>query len=127
MVAALGGPTDLVKNPGKHLPAAPICRPVPAKDGGSVAAIATRELGLAVIELGGGRRVASDRIDHAVGLTQLVGKGAAVERGQPLALVHARDEASYQRAATMVVQAYRLGEAGRTGPVIIERIGPDDA
>jgi thymidine phosphorylase len=53
------------------LPRAPIIRPVTAQGEGTVSHIDTRALGIAVIELGGGRRVASDSIDHAVGLTGL--------------------------------------------------------
>ena len=52
-----------------------IVRPVFADVEGPVSAIRTRDLGLAVIELGGGRRVAADRIDHRVGLSALLGKG----------------------------------------------------
>ena len=56
---------------------------------GFVAAIDTRALGLAVVELGGGRRLASDRIDHAVGLESLIGLGASVEPDTPLVRIHA--------------------------------------
>ncbi len=91
MVAALGGPADFIAKPEAYLPKAPLIRPVFAKKSGKVHAIDTRALGLAVIELGGGRRVASDKIDHAVGLTALAGKGAAIAKDMPLAMVHARD------------------------------------
>jgi thymidine phosphorylase len=122
MVTALGGPHDLVECSRQRLPQAPIVRPVTATKSGKVAAIATRELGIAVIELGGGRRVAADKIDHAVGLTQLAGKGASLVKGEPLCIIHARDEASWQRAAVIVQKSYQLGVAKRRGPAIIERI-----
>jgi thymidine phosphorylase len=122
MVTALGGPHDLVECSRQRLPQAPIVRPVTAIKSGKVAAIATRELGIAVIELGGGRRVAADKIDHAVGLTQLAGKGASLVKGDPLCIIHARDEASWQRAAAIVQKSYQLGVAKRRGPAIIERI-----
>ena len=77
-----------------------------------------------MIELGGGRRVASDRIDHAVGLTALAGKAARVGKDAPLAMIHARDEAGYQKAAAVILGAYRLGAAPRKTPVVIARIGP---
>ena len=81
MVRALGGPADFLSRHEKHLAAAPIIRPVHADARGRrCRAIRTRELGLAVIELGGGRRVASDRIDHRVGLSHLLGKGARADR-----------------------------------------------
>ena len=124
MVSVLGGPKDFVEKADTHLPKAPIIRPVLAKKAGKIAAIETRALGLAVIELGGGRRVASDRIDPAVGLTGLAGKGKALAKGEPLAMIHARDEASFERAAAIVQKAYSLGAAPRKTPAVIERIGP---
>jgi thymidine phosphorylase len=122
MVAALGGPTDFLANHQKHLAAAPIVRAVHADHDGFISAIRTRELGLAVIELGGGRRVASDRIDHRVGLSGLLGKGARVERSTPLCLVHAADEAGYAKAAAMVKSAYAIGEQPAASATVLARV-----
>ena len=68
MVAALGGPPDFLDDFEAHLAGAPEIADVTADATGFVAAIDTRALGLAVVELGGGRRRASDTIDPAVGL-----------------------------------------------------------
>jgi thymidine phosphorylase len=122
MVEALGGPADFLENHVRHLAIAPIVRSVPAESNGFVTAIRTRELGLAVIELGGGRRAASDRIDHRVGLSALLGKGMAVERGAPLCLIHAADEASCARAFSIVKNAYALGEAPGESATVLARI-----
>jgi thymidine phosphorylase len=122
MVRALGGPPDFLSGFDRHLAKAPIIRPVTADREGIVNAIRTRELGLAVIELGGGRRVASDGIDHRVGLSDLAGKGARVERGQPLCMIHAADEATFVRAAEIVKSAYVLGEAPVAAASILARI-----
>jgi len=123
MVSALGGPHDLIDRTEAHLPRAPVIRPVFAKKTGKVQAIDTRGLGLAVIELGGGRRVVGDRIDHAVGLTALAGKGASLSRDRPLAVIHARDDAGFERAAEIVRDAYVLGKAWRKSPAVLQRIG----
>jgi thymidine phosphorylase len=123
MVAQLGGPKNFIGDADRHLPKAPIVRPVHAEKAGTVHSIHTRELGVAVIELGGGRRVASDSIDHAVGLTQLLGKGDAVSARTPLAMIHARDEAGFEKAAAIVRTSYVLGDAPIRGPSVIERIG----
>jgi thymidine phosphorylase len=122
MVHALGGPKDFLAHHEHHLAAAPIIRPVHAAGEGLVQAIRTRELGLAVIELGGGRRVASDAIDHRVGLSALPGKGARIERGAPLCLIHAADEAGFERAAAIVRNAYVLGEAPGESATILARV-----
>ena len=124
MNAALGGSADLLEKPSKHLKAAPIIRAVHAAGSGAVAAIATRELGLAVIELGGGRLNASDTIDHAVGLAGLLGKGASAGKDAPLCMVHARDEASFARASEIVKRAYTMGDAPAVSPPVIQRITP---
>ena len=111
MVAALGGPKDLLDQPAKYLKSAPVQIEVYAAKKGTVAAIDTRALGLAVIGLGGGRRVPSDSIDHRVGLTDLAGKGAAVDASRPLCIVHARDTRTAEEAAAAVRSAYKLGKA----------------
>jgi thymidine phosphorylase len=85
MVAALGGPSDFLENMDGHLRRASIMADVPAGRPGYVAAIDGRALGLAVVELGGGRRRAADRIDHGVGFVGLVGLGARVEADVPIA------------------------------------------
>jgi len=122
MVAALGGPADLMEHPERHLATVPLVRPVFAEASGHVAAIDTRALGLAVVALGGGRTRAEDSIDPAVGLTDLVSLGARIETGQPLAMVHARSEAAVEAAAATVRSAYRLGAAAPCPPLIPERI-----
>jgi thymidine phosphorylase len=112
-----------LENYASHLPKAPIIRPVMAASDGMVAHIDTRALGIAVIELGGGRRVASDKIDPAVGLTGLAGRAAHVGRARPLALVHARDETDFERAAFALRKAYRLGDPPPPASPVLDRIG----
>jgi thymidine phosphorylase len=124
MVVALGGPADLLEKPGRHLAAAPVVRPVHAEGSGHVARIATRDVGVAVVALGGGRIRPPDPIDHAVGFTELAPVGAQVDRDRPLGIVHARDEAAAEAAARALRRAYTLGDAPQTrAPLILDRIG----
>ncbi len=108
MVAALGGPADLVERPDAYLDQATIVAPVPALQAGYATAINCRGLGLAVVSLGGGRRRPQDAIDFAVGLTGLAELGDAIAVGQPLAMVHARTEAAAQQAVREVQAAYTI-------------------
>jgi thymidine phosphorylase len=124
MVALLGGPKNFLSSYKKHLKQAPIVKPVFASVEGVVSSIVTRNLGLAVIELGGGRRVASDSINHAVGLDQLLGKGMGVDGKTPLCMVHAQTESDFEKAEAIIKAAYTIGETGASGPNIIERIAP---
>lgn len=123
MVAALGGPVGFLDAWEQHLTRAPLMAEVTATEAGFVTAIDGRELGYAVIELGGGRRRSDDRIDHRVGLDALLGLGAAVEAGDALAVVHAADEAGLAAATARVRAAYRIGEAAPDpGPLIAEDV-----
>src|SRR3954452_3715988 len=65
MSAALGGPSDLLDDPARHLARAPVVRPIHPATAGVVAAIETREIGLAVVRLGGGRTRPQDEVDPA--------------------------------------------------------------
>jgi len=124
MVVALGGPADFLERPAQHLQAAPVIRPIHAERTGTVQRIATRDLGVAVVALGGGRTRPQDPIDHAVGLADLAAVGETVDTGRPLAIVHARSEDAAEAAARAVRAAYTIGE-GRVspGPLVLERIG----
>jgi thymidine phosphorylase len=123
MVKALGGPGDLLARPWKHLERASLEVPVPALRSGTVGRIDTRQVGLAVVVLGGGRTRPTDPVDHAVGLTDLVAVGTPVTAGDPLARVHARSEAAAAQAVAMVQAAYRVGgRAPAVGPVVAERV-----
>ncbi|KAA0972029.1 thymidine phosphorylase [Aureimonas fodinaquatilis] len=123
MVFALGGPADFVERMDEHMPAAPVIRPVLAGQGGTVAAIDARALGLAVVGLGGGRTRPQDAVDHAVGLTKLQGIGARLEADTPLAIVHARTQSAFDAAAAGIKAAYRFGDPASvvSNPVIVDQ------
>ncbi|MDB5546484.1 MAG: thymidine phosphorylase [Hyphomicrobiales bacterium] len=128
MVVELGGPADLLQRPAAHLAAAPVVVPVLAREDGFVTRMATREIGLIVVELGGGRRRAQDSIDPSVGLTALVGIGQKVMRGEPLAYVHAADDTAAARAADLLMKAIEIDDAPSVaGPVVITRVEGSEA
>ena len=85
--------------------------------------IDVRAVGLAVVELGGGRARAADAIDPAVGLTELAPIGAEVGPDAPLARVHARNGDQAEAAGKRLRAAYRLAEAPPSpADPVIERI-----
>jgi thymidine phosphorylase len=126
MVALLGGPVDFVEGMDRYLRPAPIVRDVFASGDGIVSAIDTRGVGMAVVALGGGRRMPSDTIDHAVGFDRLVGLGVKIDAGTPLARLHARDEATANDAEARLLAAYRLGDTAPSHPLIAERVDPTE-
>jgi thymidine phosphorylase len=119
MVAALGGPADVLQAP--QLPVARVQRAVPSPRAGFVGAIDVRALGLAVVALGGGRSRPGQVLDLSVGLAQVAAPGEAVAAGAPLAVVHAADEAAAEQAALAVLAAYTLQDTppqGRRPPLL---------
>jgi thymidine phosphorylase len=123
MVHALGGPADFIEKADDYLPVAPVTRAVLPDRPGFITSMDTRAIGVAVIELGGGRRKVTDSIDHAVGLTEVLGIGEETGADQPLCIIHARDEGSADRAEAMIREAIAIGEEkASAGPVIIRRM-----
>lgn len=123
MVARLGGPSDLVEKPDLYLRRADIVVPVPAPADGWLTACATRDLGLAVVELGGGRKRAQDEIDHAVGIDGIQPLGTCLAAGEPIAFVHAADEVAGKRVAEMVARCFTVSdEPPAPQPVILKKI-----
>ncbi|HEX8778486.1 MAG TPA: thymidine phosphorylase, partial [Rhodanobacter sp.] len=109
MVAALGGPSDLLEHPARHLQRAPVQHAVCADAEGIIEAVDVRALGECVIDLGGGRRRPDGAIDNAAGLAGVRRRGERVVRGDVLAIVHARNTSDAEAAAARVRAAYRLG------------------
>jgi thymidine phosphorylase len=125
MAAALGGPKDFVEKSESYLPKAKVEFAVKAPESGFVTDIETRDIGLAVVALGGGRTRPEDSVDHAVGITRLLPVGAEVKAGEPLALVHARNKTDAERAALVLLSGYTLGDTKpAAAKVIVRRIAP---
>jgi len=120
MVSELGGPKNILD---ETLTTANVVKPVPAPHSGTITHIETREVGLAVVELGGGRKKASDTIDHTVGFTDVLGLGEKVDKGQPLAIVHAKNEDDANHIIALIQKAYRINDSNvEPSPTIIERL-----
>jgi pyrimidine-nucleoside phosphorylase len=104
-IRAQGGDPEL-----DALPRAPVVREVVSPRGGIVTRLAALRIGIASLELGGGRRAKDDEIDHAVGVVCSAKRGQTVESGQVLADVHARDEDSAARGVEAVQAAYEISD-----------------
>ncbi len=127
MVAALGGPPDLLEQPHMRLLDAPVWREVSGGPVGFVRAIDTRALGLAVVALGGGRTRPSDGIDPRVGFNRLAPIGSDTA-AQPLGVVHAASEEQAERAAEALRTAYTIApERPTTASPVLERIAGEQA
>jgi pyrimidine-nucleoside phosphorylase len=106
------------------LPRAPVVLPVAATRDGYVARLGAIRIGNAALALGAGRRAKDDEIDHAVGVVCTRKRGDSVANGDVLAEVHARDEASAERAANEVTAAYELAdEPPPARPLLLDVLG----
>lgn len=123
IIAAQGGDRSYLDTPSKFHKAA-IVQNVPASGRGKVVKrVDVRKLGLAILELGGGRRLLSDKIDHAVGLSNLKHHGEVMADGEPVATIHGNDHQKVARAAELISEAYELGDNASDSPLILETIG----
>ncbi|MBC7003506.1 thymidine phosphorylase [Photobacterium sp. BZF1] len=127
MVAGLGGPEDFMTNYDNYLETAELVKPVYAETTGYAFAMDTRALGMAVVGMGGGRRVASDTIDYAVGLSDMIRLGDEANGDKPLAVIHARNEAQWEEAAKAVRAAITISDKKpEPTPEVYRRVRPED-
>jgi thymidine phosphorylase len=113
MVHSLGGPANIIETFDDHLKLAPIKQDVFGKTNGIVKSVDTRLIGLSIIELGGGRRLVSDKIDYGVGINNLAAIGEEVNPyGKALGTIYSSDEDKAEKAAEMIREAYELSPVG---------------
>ena len=99
MITALGGPADFIEKPEKYLPSSPIKRPVFADKTGYITSMNTRNIGLSIIDLKGGRTTPEQKINHSTGYTEFCQIGTFVDDKTPLAFIHALNQDDYEKAA----------------------------
>ncbi|MBL4853508.1 MAG: thymidine phosphorylase [Robiginitomaculum sp.] len=122
MVSALGGPNDLLQNPDKYFPAAPIIKDIKATKPGIVSTIDSRAIGMAVIVMGGGRKRPDDEIDTRVGFDCIAPIGTKIEKNDVLARIHGATQDQAGEAGQMFMGAYTLSDAAPENPLIIKRM-----
>jgi pyrimidine-nucleoside phosphorylase len=121
-VAAQGGDVAMVDDPSR-LPRAPVTVAAPARQAGYVARIDAKEIGLACVDLGGGRRKKGDSIDARVGVIVQAKVGDRIVAGEPLAVIHAADPLSANTAVKRLQAAYTFSAASVSPlPMILDRI-----
>jgi thymidine phosphorylase len=104
------------------LPRAEVVRELPAQAAGIVRELHAREVAAVAMALGAGRERKEDPVDHAVGVVCLAKRGNRVERGEPLAEIHARDEAAADAAAAALLAAYEIGDEPEPRPLVLDVI-----
>lgn len=121
-VAAQGGDISMIRAPEK-LPTAPVISIVESEQNGYIQEIRAKEIGLAVMALGGGRQKKDDKIDYRVGMICYAKVGEYVEKGSPLYAVHAVGETGNDAIMQQIAQAYQIGpEQIAADPIVYEII-----
>jgi len=112
MVQAQGGDPNVVDDPWSVVPAAPVRLEVavPGSNGPYFGAADAEALGRAAMSLGAGRVHKGDPIDAAVGIELLAKVGDEVRGGEPIAVIHARDQDGARACAALVLDAVRLSD-----------------
>lgn len=118
---AQGANIRMIENP-QLLPSAKYHIPVYPLKNGYISKINVRNLGIAILTLGGGRKAITDSIDHSVGLTELKHVGEKVITTEPLAIIEANDIDKANIAKTLILNAYKISNFKPTKEDLIWKI-----
>lgn len=123
MVHALGGPSDFMEDPWRSMERGDCIKDIIAPDHGYIVGMQTRDIGMAVVGLKGGRTANGQQIDHSVGFDRILPIGTLVNRGDVVARVHARDENSALQASQQYLASLAINEKQtEQTPVIYQTI-----
>jgi len=109
LVKTQGGDVRCVEDP-ERLPKAELVEPVPAPRSGYLTSVDAAEVGLAVMELGGGREKKGAPIEYSVGVITHYKVGELVQKEAPLVTVHANDEEKLAAARERLLAAHTIGD-----------------
>lgn len=109
MVRGQGGDERAVYDPAL-LPTAPVQYTVRMPESGYICAVRAREVGRVSMLLGGGRATKESEIDLSVGVVLAAKAGTFVEKGEPLAVIHAASESAAREAEKELLGAYSFSD-----------------
>jgi pyrimidine-nucleoside phosphorylase len=116
IISLQGGDTEAID---RGLPLAPKKILFTANKRGFVGSINAEHIGMALIELGGGRRKTSDTIDPSVGFHFEKQIGDAVKVGETIAIIYAQNAKSGEAAKAMLESCILIQSKKLTKPKLI--------
>ena len=122
LVLALGGPEEFSGSWQQRVPEANVIREIAAPRSGKIAALDGQLIGMGVVHMGGGRLREGDRIDHSVGFSDILPIGAEVEKGAPVARLHAASERAAQAAERAFLSAVEIEDDAELPSLLIGRV-----
>ena len=112
MVVAQGGNGKVADTPAEILPTASfvadVVAPAETADTPQIESVDAETIGRVVLLLGGGRQIATDAIDYAVGIDRLASAGTSVAPGDLLLRLHARSREEAEALIPMALNAFRF-------------------
>ncbi|MDC0057016.1 thymidine phosphorylase, partial [Alphaproteobacteria bacterium] len=115
MVSALGGSNSFLNNYTTKMTKAPYIENISLGKQGYIKEIKTRELGLILIELGGGRKQANDNINYQVGFDNVKGLGDFVDAPTSIIQVHSQSKDDFERVKDQIIKCFTLSD-GKVSP-----------
>ncbi|REL28883.1 thymidine phosphorylase [Thalassotalea euphylliae] len=122
MIHRMGGPANLLESPWDSMTKANNMLDVTAPQDGYIAGMDTRDIGLTIVGMGGGRTANDQAIDHTVGFDQIQPIGTKVSKGDVVARVHGKDQAQAESAAKQYLAALSFSEQAVEAPPEIYQI-----
>ena len=123
MISGMGGPNNFVEHWKRFLPEASVILEVKSDRRGYVNGWDSEALGMICVNLGGGRKVETDTIDPAVGISDIAPIGTYLQKGKPVAKIHAARIESAERAARQVLNSLLVAENIPTKrPLVMDKV-----
>ena len=117
MVACHGG------DPDAGLPVANHRIPLPAPASGYVSKCDAEAIGRACLLLGAGRAKITDSVDHTVGISDLKKVGEAVEKDEPLCIIHSNGHENAAELHETLASAFKISSNPVDSlPLVLEEI-----
>ena len=110
MVAALGGPKNILSSYEQDLNNNSSHKDIFAQNFGWVEKIHTRELGLILIELGGGRKQVTDKINYGVGYDNVCSVGDKIDSSRPLLTLYSNNMEDDKKLEDRIKDCFVLSE-----------------
>lgn len=123
MAISLGADRHSVEDFANLAPVAPYIEPIYAQTSGFVSAMDTRQIGLGVIMLGGGRTRPEQKINYTTGFSSFCQIGDKVDNKTPLCYIYAEDKDKIKEVAQLIRNAVTVTEEKpKPTPVILRKI-----
>ena len=119
MVSALGGDKNILSNYNNLLGSSNFRGDILSNKEGYITKIKTRKLGLILIEMGGGRKNISDKIDYGVGIINAVGLNDKIKSNKPLLSVYTKNENDFKKIEKELTDCFIIENKQITNNTII--------